>query len=235
MPSGPLTVVIAEDQALLRLGMAQTLKAAGYSIVAETSDGETTLAEVRRLQPSVLLIKKDLPGTNGVRCAKSLRAEFGSRLAIIVTLSSPADFWQALESTANGYILRETKVELLPNAVKQVDSGLGWIGPNICQYLLMGKGLPLLKATSSTFSNIVAIRTLSDREQEVMALLANGSSNQQIADALGLKLQTVKVHIKSILKKLKADSRSHAISLLLRTEGSANTGAARNRVSFSPD
>jgi DNA-binding NarL/FixJ family response regulator len=217
--SRPLSVIVAEDQALLRLGMVQVLRSAGYSIAAETTTGDETLAQAESLRPEVILLKKDIPGLDGVRCSRALRSSLGSSLAILMLLGRADDFWEALDSGANGFALRETHVDLLPYAVKQVNSGLGWIGPNISQYLVMGNGLPILRGAANRFANAQSLSALTDREQDVIHLLVEGASNQQIAQSLGLKLQTVKVHVKNILRKLNAESRAQAISLVLNPGG----------------
>jgi DNA-binding NarL/FixJ family response regulator len=101
--------------------------------------------------------------------------------------------------------------------VKTVNSGLGWIGPNISQYLVKGKGLPILKSAANRFAQSPALATLSDREQEVLHFLVDGATNQQIAEVLGLKVETVKVHVKAILRKLNAHNRAEVISLALKS------------------
>ncbi|HEY9776971.1 MAG TPA: response regulator transcription factor [Planktothrix sp.] len=217
MPSNPLTIVVGEDQSLLRLGIVQALRSAGYTVLAETEDGPSTIDAVVELRPAVLLVKHDLPVINSVACCQRIRAQVGSQTAIIVLLDRASDIWEALRSGANGYALRETKIDLLPWAVKYVEAGLGWIGPNIAQYLTMGKGLPLLRGVADQFAEVTPLTMLSDREQDVARLLIEGVSNQEIADTMGLKIQTVKVHVKNILRKLHASSRSHAVSIILKS------------------
>lgn len=217
MPASLPTVIVAEDQPLLRLGIVQALKNSGYAVVAETVDGPTTVAMTLQLKPAVVLIKKELPVLDGVQCVKQIRRVLGHEVALIMLLSSPSDFWEGLDSGANGYTLRETIAELLPLAIKHVNSGLGWIGPNIARYLVSGRGLPILLGAADRFAHAPAIGRLSDRERDVLNLLTNGSSNQKIAQTLGVQLQTVKVHVKSILRKLGVASRSEAISLILRS------------------
>lgn len=217
MPVTPLSIVIAEDQTALRTAMARSVTAAGYNVIGECIEGNTAQVLVRRLRPSVLIIRKDLPLISGVRCCQVLRQTFGSEIGLLLTLSRPSDLWDALESGANGYIMRETRLELLAYAVKQVDAGAGWIGPDIAHYLVSGRGLPLLRSASRRFNSAPNLNVLSDREQDVLTLLIDGTSNQHIADTLGLKLQTVKVHVKSILKKMQAESRSQLISRVLQS------------------
>jgi two-component system NarL family response regulator len=211
------TVIVAEDQPLLRLGLVQALKNSGYAVVAETADGPSTVEMTGQLKPAVVLIKKELPGLDGVQCVGQIRRMLGNDISLIMLLSSPADFWEALESGANGYALRETVAELLPFAIKHVNAGLGWIGPNIAKYLISGRGLPILLGAAGRFAHAPAIGQLSDRERDVLRLLTNGSSNQKIAQTLGVQLQTVKVHVKNILRKLGVASRSEAISLILKS------------------
>lgn len=184
--------------------------------MAETDDGPMTVEKTSEFKPAVVLIKKDLPRLDGVQCVKQIRRIHGTDVGLILMLSSPSDIWDGLDSGANGYALRETIAELLPFAIKHVNAGLGWIGPNIAKYLVQGKGLPLMLGAANRFAQSPIMGQLSDREQDVLLLLIEGSSNQKIAETLGLQVQTVKVHIKSILRKLKVNSRSEAISLVLK-------------------
>lgn len=223
----PLHVLIAEDQRLLRMGLAQAISNAGYHIGAETETIESTLERAEAVRPGTVLIKRDLPGGDAVQCCKALRQMLGPELALIVMLTRPSDIWGALESTANGYTLRETVVELLPHALKYVNQGLGWMGPNISHYLVSGRGLPLLFTAANRYLATPQVKALSDREQDVLLLLLDGLTNSDIGDKLGLKLETVKVHVKNILRKLKARTRAEAIAMILKGGLPANAGGQR--------
>lgn len=212
-----VTAALVEDQLLLRLGIVQVLESSGITVVAEAEDGPTALQKVLATHPNVLLIKKDLPDADGVLVVQQIR-KFARDQRVIMMLSKPSDLWPALESHANGYVLRETVVNLLPHAVEQVWNGKGWIGPNIAHYLLLGEGLSLLADIASHLKDVRSDYKLSLREQDVAQLIVRGMSNQQIADQLGLRLQTIKVHVKNVLRKLRVNSRSEVIAKLLRSK-----------------
>ncbi|HEY9712009.1 MAG TPA: response regulator transcription factor, partial [Chroococcales cyanobacterium] len=185
-----------------------------YKILAQTENGIETIEQTIALVPDILLVKHNLPEPDGIACTRAIRSALGDQISIVLALTHPSEIWDCLDCGMNGLVLRETRVELLPYALKQVDAGHGWIGPHIAEYLLLGDGLPFLRASGKAL-NVNLIKNLSDRERAVVRLLVQGASNQAIADSLGLSLQTVKVHIKSILRKLGASTRSEAIVFLL--------------------
>ena len=131
-------------------------------------------------------------------------------------LSDEVDFWSALESNADGYVLWPTT--LLPTAIEVVTHGGVWLGPLITEYLLRGPGFSTLQSFGPyTLTSMPPLfQLLSGREREVLNLLLDGLTNQQIANSLDLRVGTVKVHVGHILGKLKLEHRSEAIVKLTK-------------------
>ncbi len=212
-----ISVLLAEDREVVRIGMRHLLGSLdSCEIIGEAQDGRSAIEQTRILRPTLVFIKKDLPLVDGVAASQQIKKlGFGTR--IIMLLSRESDFWTSIDSGADGYIMRETPELLISTAVEIVSEGGSFIGPLIAHYLLHGAGLPVIRAVLTDRVDMPELNSLSRREKQIVRLLIDGMSNQQMADSLGLEVQTIKVHVRNTLKKLNVNSRTDAVAKVLRT------------------
>lgn len=198
------------------MGLKQIVTAiANCEVIAETKDGASTVDRANELRPDLILIKIDLPLMDGVRTAQIIKRN-RPNIRIIMLLTNESDFFRAIHSGSDGYIMRETPEDLIATAIDTVSTGGAWIGPLVAQYLLHKDGLPLLRSVSLNVPDIPGLSKLTAREKDVLRLLVKGLSNQKMANLLMLKLETVKVHMRSIRRKLGVTGRAEVISKVLK-------------------
>lgn len=215
-PQKKTTILVAEDKQVLRLGLKQLCNAIqGCEVIAEAQDGPSTIDRACALHPSVIFIREDLPVLDGVKTTQQIKRRMPD-IGVIMLLTDASDFFRAAESGADGYIMRETPEHLIAIVIDTVTNGGAWIGPLVAQYLLHGDGLPVLRGAPVNAIDVPGFTRLTAREKDVLRLLVKGLSNQKIADSLMLKLETVKVHMRSILKKLEVEGRAEVISRVLK-------------------
>jgi DNA-binding NarL/FixJ family response regulator len=212
-----IKVLIADDKEVLRLGLRQIVSTIpDCQVIAETRDGPSTLMLSADLNPDLIFIKTDLPLLDGVRTTQRLKKR-APGIAVIMLLTNESEFFNVIHSGADGYIMRETPEDLVAAAIDTVCSGGAWIGPLVAKYLLHGNGLPQLLGISTAVSRLPGLAELTPREKDVLRLLVKGLSNQKMANSLMLKLETIKVHMRNINKKLKVNGRAEIISRVLRS------------------
>ncbi|MDZ4837332.1 MAG: response regulator transcription factor [Candidatus Melainabacteria bacterium] len=212
-----ITVLLAEDREVVRLGMRHILNGlGGCEIIGEAQDGRSAIEQSLILRPSIVFIKRDLPVVDGIAASQQIKKQ-NSGTRVIMLLSRESDFWTSIDSGADGYIMRETPEQLISAAVDIVSQGGSFIGPLIAHYLLHGPGLPMIRAVLSDRVEMPGLKLLSRREKQILRLLIDGMSNQQMADTLELEVQTIKVHVRNTLKKLNVHGRTDAVAKVLRT------------------
>jgi len=186
----------------------------GYQLVGHADSVNELPATLSELQPHVILMQHTQQNLKAVKAIRDAK-EVASQVKLLVLLLDEADFWSALESYAEGYVLWPTA--WLPTALDVVVHGGIWLGPLIAEYLLRGPGYSIMSSVARTLTSMPAsFQLLSAREREVLVLLLDGLTNQQIANALKLSVGTVKVHVRHILKKLDVDHRGEAIVKLTK-------------------
>lgn len=200
----PICVVIAEDHPVVRTGIRALLeKANDIQVVGEASDGEEALRLVDRLKPDVLLLDMEMPGLPGVEVARRLHA--ANSPVRVLALSAYDDeqyIFGLLQSGASGYLMKDEAVESIVAAVRGVGRGQGgWLSRAVAAKVMRGRA----GQTSGEWP-------LSDRELEVLQLLATGWSNRQIGEALGISEGTVKNHVINIYSKLGVRTRAEAVA-----------------------
>lgn len=188
-------------------------ESSGSKLIGFSVDPVAALSELATIDNPIVLIQYDSSKRDTVQIVKDLREKLtGARFVIL--LSEENHFWPALASKADAYLIWPTS--FLPNALDVVSKGGVWLGPYITQYLLQGDGHRLMHSVSSTLELPKSLEILSNREREVLKLLVDGMTNKQIADALTLRIGTVKVHVNHILSKLQVEHRSQAIAKLTK-------------------
>lgn len=207
-----MRLVLADDQTLVRHGIRSLLEiAGGFDVVAEAEDGEAAVTAVREHAPDVLLLDLRMPGRDGIWALETLRAA-GLDVAVLVltTFDDDALVLRALQAGARGYLLKDVTLEQLADAVRTLAGGATLVQPAVTARLL--------RAVRAGPAPVVAVPAgLTEREREVLRLMAQGWSNREIADALYLAEGTVKNHVSNVLLKLGAKDRTRAVLLALQS------------------
>jgi DNA-binding NarL/FixJ family response regulator len=198
-----ISVLIVDDHEVVREGLRLSLsRAAHIRVIGEANDGAAAVGLVERRKPDVIIMDVRMPGMDGLEATKEiLKVEPDAAVLIFTAFSERSLLARGLESGAKGYILKEAPHETLLRAVERVAKGEGYIDPALMPAFLSGKeGTDMLTA----------------REREILQLLANGMSNADVAAKLFISQETVKSHVRHILTKLEADTRTHAVAIALR-------------------
>ncbi|HEV3401675.1 MAG TPA: response regulator transcription factor [Acidimicrobiales bacterium] len=213
----PITVVVADDHELFRRGM-QTVLAmeAGFDVLAQAADGEEAVAKVAELAPDVVLMDVRMPRVDGIEAARRIRESTPSTRVVMLTISDEEDdLYGAVRAGANGYLLKDSSLEDVADAVRAVARGESLISPSMASKLLAEFTAVTGGAGPGEEVDEGAPR-LSPREIEVLKLVAQGHTNREVAAALHLSENTVKNHVANILDKLHLRSRLEAVMYAMR-------------------
>lgn len=215
-PVTGVTVVIVDDHPLVRAGLKSVLEASGdIMVVGEASDGDEVLALVSTAHPQVVLMDLSMPRLGGVEAIRLLReASLDARVVVLTSYSERARVEQALSAGAVGYLLKDSEPDDLLSAVRSAARGHVPIDPRVAGVLLPGND-----RTPSPTSQTPSVG-LSVREQEVLAEVARGYANKQIAKHLGITEGTVKAHLGNIYRQIGVLDRTSA-ALWARDHGIA--------------
>jgi DNA-binding NarL/FixJ family response regulator len=208
-----ITVGIVDDQTLVRHGIRSLLDLADdITVVAEAADGDDALDLVTQHQPDVLLLDLQMPRRDGIATLTALR-ERGDELPVLVLTTFDDDnlVLRALQAGAHGYLLKDVTLTQLVDAIRTLDDGHTLIQPAVTDRLLRA----FTRQPRTDDRVLPAPRSLTEREREILRLLASGFTNGQIATALHLATGTVKNHVSTILQKLGARDRTRAVLLAL--------------------
>ena len=197
-----ITALIVDDHEVVREGLRLTLSRAPHiRIVGEASDGASAIEMTLRRRPDVVIMDVRMPGMDGLEATRALIEQSpGSKVLIFTAYSERSLLSRAFDSGATGYILKEAPHETLVRAIEKVAGGEGYVDPALMPAFLPGKGEDMLTT----------------REREILQLLADGMSNADVAAKLFISQETVKSHVRHILTKLEADTRTHAVAIALR-------------------
>ena len=206
-----IRVVIADDQALVRGGFRMILDAqTDIEVVGEASDGWEALAQARELEPDVVLMDIRMPELDGLEATRQLVSSGGSaRVLILTTFDLDEYVYEAMKAGASGFLLKDVRLEQLAEAVRVVAAGDSLLAPAITQRLIA----EFVRRPPPGSSTPVELSELTERELEVLMLIARGLSNGEIASALFLGEATVKTHVTHVLTKLKLRDRVQAVVL----------------------
>lgn len=203
-----LSLVLIEDQTLMRQGLRTLLDLEpGMTVIGEAADGAAGLRLALEVRPDVVLMDVQMPVMNGVEATAALCAAWPEARVVILTTFDRDDYvFQAIRAGAMGYLLKDAPAEDLISTIRRVAAGEAFIQPEIASRMLR----ELLRPQQAP------LEPLSDREREVLVLLAQGASNREIADRLVISEGTVKNHVSNILGKLQAENRTQAAELARR-------------------
>ena len=205
MENESYAVMIVDDHPLMRRGIRQLLELdPTFNVVAEASSGSEAIALASRAQPDVILLDLNMKGLSGLDTLKALRNEGVDARIIILTVSdSRSDVYALVDAGADGYLLKDSEPETLLSQIHQAASGKNVFSDIISEYLASRTEL------TDPFAD------LTERELDVLQEVARGLSNKQIASQLHISEETVKVHIRNLLRKLHVRSRVAATVLYL--------------------
>ena len=207
-------VLLVDDHDLFRTGLRNLLEEEGVDVVGEAAAGDEALRHVRELQPDVVVMDLNMPGMGGVEATKKIIAHAPLTRVVVLTISDQdADVMDAIFAGACGYLLKDASIEDVMRGIQSAAVGESLISPTIA-----GKVLERVRAATASPDAEEAIRSEpSEREIEVLKLIANGKDNAQIAADLHISPKTVKNHISNILMKLQIDNRIQAAVYAVRS------------------
>jgi DNA-binding NarL/FixJ family response regulator len=215
-----ISVLLVDDQTLIRMGMRLVLEAAGdLTVVGEAGDGSAALTQVAALDPDVVLMDVRMPGMNGIEATGRIAAEHPrSRVLILTTFDLDEYAFEGLRAGASGFLLKDAPPADLVAAVRTVASGDAVVSPRITRRMLelFADRMPEAGAAQRPPLD-PRLDSLTPRETEVLQAVAQGLSNQEIADRLVLSETTVKTHVGRVLAKLGVRDRVQAVVLAYET------------------
>ncbi|MEU6379339.1 response regulator transcription factor [Streptomyces sp. NPDC046909] len=218
MTDGPLRVVVADDQNLVRTGFRMILTGHGIDVVAEAGDGEEAVAAVRRARPDVVLMDIRMPKLDGLEATRRILtgAPGEPRVIILTTFDLDQFVYDALAAGASGFLLKDVTPEHLVAAVRLVRTGDALLAPAITRRLVE-RFAAAPEQVEPSLGPHPDLTALTPRELEVLRLLAHGLSNTELAARLHLSETTVKTHVSRILAKLQLRDRVQAVVLAYET------------------
>jgi DNA-binding NarL/FixJ family response regulator len=203
-----IRVCLVDDQTLVRQGVRSLLElSTDIEVIGEAVDGTHAIETIPKLKPDVVLLDMRMPGQSGLDVLTALKARNELPPTIILTTFDDDQLVLAgLKAGAKGYLLKDVSLEQLVNAVKTVADGGSLVQPAVTERLLKG-----LERMHNEFSSLDEPDPLTDRETEILRLMAGGYSNKEIANSLGVAEGTVKNHVSNILSKLGVRDRTRAV------------------------
>jgi DNA-binding NarL/FixJ family response regulator len=200
--SGLIRILTADDHALLRNGIAGLVNdEPDMKMVAEAATGVEAIKQFKQYRPDITLMDLQMPEMSGIEAIIEIRGEFPeARIIVLTTYTGDVQVTRALKAGARGYLLKARVSRELVDVIRAVHSGHKRIPPEIAAELAEHAGE----------------EDLSARELEVLGLIARGNANKEIAARLGITEETVKSHVRRILDKLRANDRTHAVTIALK-------------------
>jgi DNA-binding NarL/FixJ family response regulator len=210
-----IRVMICDDHALFRRGLIMVLEAEeDIEVVAEAEDGEDAVEKAVEFVPDVVLMDVRMPGVDGIEATRRIAEKVPTAKILMLTVSDEEeDLYEAIKAGATGYLLKEVSIEEVAPAARAVVAGQSLISPSMASKLL-GEFSNLAKRAEERTS--VPTPRLTDRELEVLRLVAQGKSNREIAGDLYISENTVKNHVRNILEKLHLHTRMEAVMYAVR-------------------
>ncbi|MEI7473264.1 MAG: response regulator transcription factor [bacterium] len=212
-----IKLIIVEDHALTRIGLKTTLEQSPIlNVIDEAESGEEGVKKTLELEPDVVIMDLGLPGINGIEATKQIK-EYNSEIKVIILTSHDNDreVIAALSAGANAYCMKDISPKKLISIVEAVADGGAWLDPAIARIVLT-KAVNCIEV-EEPIGKVKQLSPLTDREIEILQLLADGLGNIEVAKELALSQYTVKSHICNILQKLSVDDRTQAVAKAMRS------------------
>jgi DNA-binding NarL/FixJ family response regulator len=203
--TAPLRVVIADDHPFYRDGLAKLLQSNGIDVAAQAANGEAAIRAVQETAPDVVVMDLNMPGMSGLEATRQLTEVAPHTRVLVLSVSAQEDdVTEAILAGASGYVLKESPVEEVVAGIEAAAAGQALISPRIATLLLAR-----LREQAQAQREVTTME-LSERELDVLGLLADGKANHEIAEALYISPSTVRNHVANILAKLHVDNRVQA-------------------------
>jgi DNA-binding NarL/FixJ family response regulator len=204
-----IRAAIVDDQAIIRAGLARILSPAdGFEVVAECADGRQAVEELPALRPDVVLMDVRMPALDGIAATAQLRRlDEPLDVLVLTTFGEDEVLWGAIEAGAAGFVLKDSTAEDLIAAVRAVAGGGAWFDPAVAPRLLER----YRRVVAPAARDAARLDLLTDREHDVLRLMARGATNAEIGATLFVAEATVKTHVGSIFQKLGVRDRAAAI------------------------
>jgi NarL family two-component system response regulator LiaR len=197
-----ITCLIADDHEVVREGLRLSLSRTPHiRVIGEASDGESAISLAERRRPDVVIMDIRMPGLDGLEATKEVRERLpGTEVLLFTAFGERSLLGRGLDAGARGYLLKEASSDTLVRAIEKVSNGEAYVDP----------------ALMPTFLTRDSQDLLTPRERQILQLLADGMSNAEVAAKLYISQETVKSHVRHILAKLEADTRTHAVAIAIR-------------------
>ncbi|MGT3161293.1 response regulator [Yersinia enterocolitica] len=202
------TIMIVDDHPLMRRGIKQLLELdSNFDVVAEANCGSDAIIEAAKYQPDVILLDLNMKGMSGLDTLKALRNEgIDARIIVLTVSDARSDVYAMIDAGADGYLLKDSEPEILLENIRLASKGENVFSDAVTQYL------------SSRDEQVNPFSELTERELDVLQEVARGMSNKQVAFELHISEETVKVHIRNLLRKLNVRSRVAATIMYLENK-----------------
>jgi DNA-binding NarL/FixJ family response regulator len=207
----PITVLIADDQRVVRDGLRMIVGLmSGVDVVGVVDDGVEAIESTKVLRPDVVLMDLRMPGVGGVEATREIIERGHARVVVLTTYADDESLFPALRAGASGYLTKDASAEQIEQAIRAVHAGQTWLDPVVQQRLALSVSSPPEDGTRAATSS-KGPDGLTSRELEVLTLIGEGYSNQEICERLVLSLATVKTHINRVFAKTGVRDRAQAV------------------------
>ncbi|HVJ07806.1 MAG TPA: response regulator transcription factor [Acidisarcina sp.] len=202
LPGSPIQILIVDDHPVVRAGLTSMLGTQPeLNVIGSASSGEEALDMLRQATPDVLLLDLRMPGMSGVDTMLAIkRAGINTRIIILTSFETDEDIYRAVQAGAQGYLLKDTSLRQMVDAIRAVDAGKRYFPSDI----------------ASRLAERMMRTNLTSRELEILKMLAKGPTNKQIGHALGISDNTVRNHVNSIIEKLEVSDRTEAATTAIQ-------------------
>lgn len=215
MSATKIRLMLVDDHEMVRAGLRALLRGnAEMEVVGEAASGEQAIEMAKSVTPDVVLMDIALPGMNGIEATRRIRAETPSIQVLAVTAhDSPEYFFELMKAEAVGYVLKEASPADLFTAIRAAHRGEAYFYPSIARYLLND----YLRRVRSGHEDRVHYDGLTDREREILRLIANGHSNREIGEMFVISVNTVEAHRGHIMQKLNLHTRAELVRYAIKS------------------